>query len=236
MKHHEASTTTDEEWTETTTDTTAYNETNKERDHKEYDSEGMPSWNTFMKLRDHEYGWCYFNYHFLPCVVGKCLWVSSIQRRTTVRSLATPSDEAFCLLVLRNGWESWVWECNNHDATKEERVRDRPGGKYTSKGCGRNTCGHGGWNQIGITLYNKLVSELTKSRTELDKEKVQQDDGTFKSKMDLLEMKFLDWARSWDYKNVLKLSGVAKCDKKRRKENNFVNAVNIFGWKDGDAQ
>ena len=44
-------------------------------------SEGkMPSWKEMRQLQDNVYAWCYLNFYFLPCVVGKCMWVSSIQR------------------------------------------------------------------------------------------------------------------------------------------------------------
>lgn len=39
----------------------------------------MPSWDEMRKLQYDKNTWLYFNYYFLPCIVGKCLWVSSIQ-------------------------------------------------------------------------------------------------------------------------------------------------------------
>jgi hypothetical protein len=40
--------------------------------------------------------------------------------------LATPSNEAFCLLVLKNGWEVWKWECENDQATTTEKILMHP--------------------------------------------------------------------------------------------------------------
>ena len=73
----------------------------------------MPFWDQMRKLQYDKNTWSYFNYHLLLCIVGKCLWVSTIQCQAKLQSLATPSDEAFCLLGLKNGWELWKWECEN---------------------------------------------------------------------------------------------------------------------------
>ena len=79
----------------------------------------IPSWLSFRELQYNINAWCYLNFHFLPTVIGKCMWVTSIQRRSKLRSLATPSDEAFCLLVLKNGCDLWSWECRNPGVTQE---------------------------------------------------------------------------------------------------------------------
>lgn len=63
----------------------------------------ISSWLSFWELQFNVTAWSFLNYHFMPAVIGKCMWVTSIQRRSRLRSLATPSDEAFCLLVLKNG-------------------------------------------------------------------------------------------------------------------------------------
>ena len=97
----------------------------------------------------------------LPCIVGKCLWVSSIQCQAKLRSGATPSDEAFCFLVLKNGWELWKWECENPQAKMMDKNTNAPNVLFTSKGSGRQTEGYEGWSQVGVTFYNKLVEELT---------------------------------------------------------------------------
>src|SRR5687768_17364707 len=48
----------------------------------------IPNWQRLRNLQDNEISWCYLNYYFIPCVVGKCMWVSSIQRKSKIRSLA----------------------------------------------------------------------------------------------------------------------------------------------------
>src|SRR5688572_24794320 len=128
---------------------------------------------------------------FLPLVVGKCMWVTSIQQGAKLRSLTTPSDEAFCLLVLNNNWNLWAWECHNSGTTIAFKKANAPNVLYTSAGQGRWTVEFGGWNQDGITLYNTLVEELTTNREKLNATMVDDENGSTITKMDFLESAFL---------------------------------------------
>ena len=101
------------------------------------------------------------------------------------------------------------------------------------KGIGRCAEGYGGWSQTGIALYNTLVNELTNNRKILDKDLLQQTNGIMKSQMEIVEETFFWWARIWDSKNVLHLKGNEKQKRNNRDGETFVNAVQIFGWKDG---
>ena len=60
----------------------------------------MPSWNCMRSLQDDLNAWCYLNFYFLPLVVGKCWWVSSIQRRSKLRSIGTPSDRVDSAVII----------------------------------------------------------------------------------------------------------------------------------------
>src|SRR5688572_22333953 len=190
----------------------------------------MPCWDDFRKLHFEEKAWCYLNFYFMPVVVGKCLWVSEIQRRSKLRSLATPSDEAFCLVVLRNNWDLWTWECQNPEVTMTYKHENAPTPLYTKKGLGCRTQVHGGWSQDGISLYNTLVTELTENRKILDKENIILVNGVQISKMESLNKKFYILAERWDNNNNLHLS--KQKAKRRRKMNDtvIVDAVQIFGW------
>ena len=191
----------------------------------------MPSWEQMRELHDNTNSWCFLNFFFLPSIVGKCMWVTSVQQRAKLQSLTTPSDEAFCLLVLKNNWEVWKWECENPTVSVEYKQAHAPNVLFTSTGKGRRTEAFGGWNKEGIALYNTLVNELTSNRRRLDLEYVDCGNGYLKTKMDFVEDAFLYWAQIWDVKNLLKLNGG-----KKRKENNSndgtVQAIQIFGWKD----
>ena len=195
----------------------------------------MPTWEQMRELQNDFNSWSYFNYYFLSCTVGKCFWVSSIQRHAKLRSLATPSDEAFCLLVLKNGWDLWKWECDNPQVQISNESSRAPNVLFTSKGIGRRTEGYGGWSQEGIALYNRLVEELTLNRINLDKDMEKDIDGIMKSRMELLEMTFFRLAKLWDIKNVLHLSDGTNQKRKRKCDETYINAVQIFGWKDGNC-
>ena len=54
--------------------------------------------------------------------------------------------------------------------------------------------------------------------------------------MEIVEETFFWWARIWDSKNVLHLKGNQKQKRNNRDGETFVNAVQIFGWKDGTCQ
>jgi len=170
----------------------------------------MPRWDCMRQLQSNVNAWCYLSYHFLPSVVGRCMWASSIQRHSKLRSLTTPSDEAFCLLVLRNSWDVWIWECENPGVTLEYRQNHAPLVLFTATGQGRRTEIHGGWNKDGISLYNTLVEELAANRKKLDLEKMELESGETTSKMEHLENTFFSWAKQWDHKNVLHLNGSKK--------------------------
>lgn len=123
--------------------------------------------------------------------------------------------------MLKNGWELWKWECENPQAKGINKNTNAPNVLFTSKGSGRQTEGYGGWSQAGITLYNKLVEELTLNQKNLDKELSYQIDGVAKTGMEIIEELFFHWARIWDDKNVLHLSG----SKNRKKHIKMMNLL-----------
>lgn len=192
----------------------------------------LPSWESMRALQYNMNVWCFVNFHFLPSVIGKCMWVQSIQRGAKLRSLSTPSDEAFCLIVLKNNWDLWTWECQNINATTNFKQLHAPKVLFTSNGRGRRTSEFGGWSQDGIALYNTLVEELSTNRTKLDREMVDIGNGMTKSKMELLEKAFLHWAKIWDENNTLHLQDVKNPKRQKLNEGTLVKAVHIFGWKD----
>jgi len=195
----------------------------------------LPSWESMRELQSNMNVWCYVNFHFLPSIVGQCMWLQSIQRGAKLRTLCTPSDEAFCLIVLKNNWELWMWECHNPNATAAYKQVHAPKVLYTSNGQGRRTFEFGGWSQDGIALYNTLVEELSINRTKLYNDMVNIGNGIMKSKMELLEEAFLHWAKIWDENNTLHLQEVKNTKRQKTTNDSFVKAVHIFGWKDCGA-
>ena len=94
--------------------------------------------------------------------------------------LISPSQEAFTLLLYRNGYENWVW-MHNHAALTSESSDTTVGGeggeehgcpqyKYTKR-TGDFTSRNGGWTRDGMTLYNELYRKVKEDR--------RSDDGSF---------------------------------------------------------
>jgi hypothetical protein len=48
----------------------------------------------------------YFANTILPKIVGPTKWRGQVTKRT-ISQIATPTDEAFGLLLLENSWENW---------------------------------------------------------------------------------------------------------------------------------
>jgi hypothetical protein len=49
----------------------------------------------------------YFANTTLPKIVGPTKWRGQVTKRT-ISQIATPTDEAFGLLLLENSWENWI--------------------------------------------------------------------------------------------------------------------------------
>jgi hypothetical protein len=108
---------------------------------------------------------------FVSCVVGKMEW----KRRSgkeLVSKLASPTDEAFALLVLENIWESWkdvdpeeyiMARARKQEDDKGNKTRRKEiAGKYTEKHRSSRRCR--GWSEEGHERYNELVGIVRADR------------------------------------------------------------------------
>ena len=95
--------------------------------------------------------------------------------------LIPPSQEAFALLLYKNGYENLVWmhdhacmTSDGSDVTAKDEGGDDDEGcphyKYT-KWSGDFTGRNGGWTREGMTLYNELYKKVRGDR--------QKDNGAF---------------------------------------------------------
>ena len=64
----------------------------------------LPSIDDLLKLQKNLQTMRVLCSHFLPCVVGKKQWKVQILAGKKVNKIATVSDAAFVLLVLKNVW------------------------------------------------------------------------------------------------------------------------------------
>jgi hypothetical protein len=116
----------------------------------------------------------------IRAVYGKTRYNPS-SSTTLFEDLISPSQEAFTLLLYKNGYENWVWMHNHACLTSdgsdttiggegEESNAGCPKYEYTKRN-GDFTSRNGGWTREGMTLYNKLYQQVKEDR--------QADNGTF---------------------------------------------------------
>ena len=82
-------------------------------------------------------------------------------RNEVFGTLVPISQEAFALLLYKNGYENWIWMHNNA-ATSEEDDDDKPGYLYmNTRGRDRLvfTSRNGGWSAVGMEEFNRLCSK-----------------------------------------------------------------------------
>ena len=75
-------------------------------------------------------------------------------------SLVSVSQEAFALLLYRNGYDNWVY-MHNELVTSDESTCPRY--KYTERTVDL-TSRNGGWSSEGMTLFNKLYKKVQEDR------------------------------------------------------------------------
>ena len=97
---------------------------------------------------------------------------------TLFEDLVSPSQEAFALLLYKNGYENWVW-MHNHASMTSDGSDDTgetgdeeacPHYKYTKR-TGDFTSRNGGWTREGMELFNDLYKKVKEDR--------QSDNGAF---------------------------------------------------------
>ena len=123
---------------------------------------------------------------FVSCVVGRMEWRKETPKMV-ISKIATPTDEAFALLVLENIWDAWKdvdpqeyimarskrrreedddvegeCETNSDGTTKKAKRRKEIPGKYTKEH--RNAKRYRGWGDDGHARFNQLVNLVREDR------------------------------------------------------------------------
>jgi hypothetical protein len=117
----------------------------------------------FLMLRRNRLAYLYFCENFLSCVVGKLEW-KKCAHSMVVSNIASPTDEAFALLILENIWDSWSqvdiedyykWQVpRSGESGVKETKRQALVGKYTSDF--RRASRFGGWSDEGHARFVQL--------------------------------------------------------------------------------
>jgi len=108
---------------------------------------------------------------FLKLIVGISTWKYGVCHKT-VSELATPSDEAFALLLLENTWDQWS-TCDLAEYKDKRKYNEVMGewekckpvyGKWTRGAGGERR--YGGWTENGVNWFNELCIHVNQNRTD----------------------------------------------------------------------
>jgi hypothetical protein len=101
----------------------------------------------------------------IRAVHGKSIY-SSKAADTDFEVLVTPSQEAFTLLLYRNGYKNWVWVHNTSammSSSQESEADQRPPYLYTTRNRDL-TSRNGGWSRDGNDKYVQLYDKVKEDR------------------------------------------------------------------------
>jgi hypothetical protein len=102
----------------------------------------------------------------IRAVHGKSIY-SSKAATTDFEDLVMPSQEAFTLLLYRNGYKNWV---SVHDtsamtsSSQESEADQRPAYQYTTRKHADLTSRNGGWSREGNDKYVELYDRVKQDR------------------------------------------------------------------------
>jgi hypothetical protein len=85
-------------------------------------------------------------------------------------SLVSPSQEAFTMLLYKNGFQKWVWMHNGSVSSQASEASNgntsdgSPGYIYTGARTSDLTSRNGGWSRMGMLKYNELYKQIKEDR------------------------------------------------------------------------
>jgi hypothetical protein len=94
----------------------------------------------------------------IECVAGKKKWKS---KHTTelMAKIASPTDEAFALLLLENAYKVWCDMAKEGNVDGTTLMKPKYTGGKASGGCRR----YQGWSDEGIVRYNQLLTTVKRT-------------------------------------------------------------------------
>ncbi len=115
------------------------------------------------EMRTNSKQYIQFVTRMLPPVYGKEVW-NEVVGKTKLSNFVTASQEAFALLLYKNGYEAWSWMLS--DSSSSSDGEEIPTFKYTSRPKNGVTGRNSGWTVEGLTAFNTLYAMVTKDREE----------------------------------------------------------------------
>jgi hypothetical protein len=120
-------------------------------------------------MRDDRDAYGGFADYMIRAVHEKCGCSQKAGSKSRLLSKFVPiSQEAFALLLYKNGYADWLWKHNEGVSSEDTDSSERPGYKYTSAMATEGTaftCRNGGWSPEGMKEFNRLYDLVEQSRT-----------------------------------------------------------------------
>jgi hypothetical protein len=119
-------------------------------------------------LRSNQKRYSDFADWIIRAVHGKCTYADKAGSKNGVFStIVSISQEAFALLLYKNGYDNWIWMHNNAATSDETDDEEKPGYRYTNTK-GREgmifTSRNGGWSDEGMQEFNILYGKVKINR------------------------------------------------------------------------
>jgi hypothetical protein len=124
------------------------------------------------EMRHNKASYAAFADYMVRAVHGKCGYAQKAGSKSTMFSECIPvSQEAFALLLYKNGYNNWIWMNDNNasssDGTDCSNDVEKPGYRYTglrSEKGAMFTRRNGGWSEAGMEAFNSLHAKVKASR------------------------------------------------------------------------
>jgi hypothetical protein len=119
-----------------------------------------------MEMRKDCKQYIQFVTRMLPPVYGKEIW-NEIAGKTKLSNFVTTSQEAFALLLYKNGYETWSWMLSDSLSSSEGdgiELPKKPTFKYSSRSVNLVMARNTGWTVEGLNAFNTLNGLVTKDR------------------------------------------------------------------------
>ena len=87
--------------------------------------------------------------------------------KTNLPNFVTASQEAFALLLYKNGYEAWSWMLSDSSSSSDgdgSEAPKQPAFKYTSKSINHVMGRNSGWTAEGLNAFNTLYALVKRDR------------------------------------------------------------------------
>jgi hypothetical protein len=135
---------------------------------KENSPDPPEPWEIEASMRGDKLQYTEFTDRMIRAVHGKSRY-SEKAANTLFGSLVSPSQEAFTMLLYKNGFQKWVWMHNGSVSSEASEASNgntsdgSPGYIYTAR-TSDLTSRNGGWSRMGMLKYNELYKKVKEDR------------------------------------------------------------------------